>query len=230
MKGMRKFRRHTQKLWKQKGCSKSMTGGSCGCSAMPFSGLKGGSKKRRGSKRRGSRRNKKGGCTSCPLQQMQKGGCGSCASPVLLQNGGSHLPSMPSALVGAPWTPEISGWPGVAGQDGVTNNYSMNNYKPFDPQTQVMSERAGPLFLGEYTGGKRSGSKRSGSKRRGSKRRRGRKGKKGGGIIPQDLVNFGRTFTYGLGSAYNSINGYAAPVSPLPYKDQLVNTLNANQL
>jgi hypothetical protein len=45
--------------------------------------------------------------------------------------------------------------------------------------------------------------------------------KRGGGFIPQDLVNFGRTFTYGLGSAYNAINGYPQPVNPLPYKDQL---------
>jgi hypothetical protein len=47
--------------------------------------------------------------------------------------------------------------------------------------------------------------------------------KRGGGLIPQDLVNFGRTFTYGLGSAYNAINGYQQPVNPLPYKDQLTN-------
>jgi hypothetical protein len=221
MKRSRKSRnlyRHTQKLWKQKGCSKSMTrrGGGCNCK-LPFMG----------GKKMSSRRYKKGGgCSSCPLQQMQKGGCTSCSSSVLLQSGGSHLPSLPPALVGAPWTPAIGGWPGVAGQSGVTNHYSMNNYKPFDPQTQVMSERAGPLFLGKYTGGcgKCIGRKNRGRKSRGCKSR----GKRGGGLIPQDLVNFGRTLTYGLGSAYNSVNGYSQPVSPLPYKDQLVNTVNIN--
>ena len=46
----------------------------------------------------------------------------------------------------------------------------------------------------------------------------------GQGMIPQDLVNLGRSMVYGIGSAYNSLNGFPAPVNPLPYKDQLVNT------
>ena len=48
--------------------------------------------------------------------------------------------------------------------------------------------------------------------------------KRGGGILPQDLVNLGRNITYNLGSAYNAINGYPAPVNPMPYNDQLVNS------
>jgi hypothetical protein len=50
--------------------------------------------------------------------------------------------------------------------------------------------------------------------------------KKGGGIIPQDLVNLGQDFTFNLKSAYNSLNGYSAPVNPLPYKDQLPQSFN----
>ena len=46
---------------------------------------------------------------------------------------------------------------------------------------------------------------------------------KGGGILPEDLVNLGRDFTYNLKSAYNVMNGYKAPVNPLPFKDQLTN-------
>lgn len=40
---------------------------------------------------------------------------------------------------------------------------------------------------------------------------------KGGGIIPQGLVNLGRDLTYNMGSAYNALNGYSAPVNPAPY-------------
>jgi len=51
-----------------------------------------------------------------------------------------------------------------------------------------------------------------------------KKNKKGGtmsNFISQDFVNLGRQFQYGLGSTYNAIRGYAAPVNPLPWKDQL---------
>jgi hypothetical protein len=176
----------TQRLYKQKGCSKrGKRGGDCGCGA-PFGGkgpaMKGGN-----------------GCEMC-------------------MKGGSTLTPYPPqpAFVGAPWTGSISNWPGVGGQDGVTNHFSLNKYVPFDPVAGVMQERAGSLFLGEYTGGSKKKSKKSKKMSKMSKKR-------GGGLIPQDLVNFGRTFTYGLGSAYNSINGYQQPVNPLPYKDQLTN-------
>jgi len=175
-----------QRLYKQKGCSSSgkivKRGGGCGCGA-PFGG--------QGSAMKGG-----DSCTMCSLQQG-----GSTLSP---------YPPQP-AFVGAPWKADISNWPGVAGQDGVTNHYAMNKYVPFDPLAGVMQERAGSLFLGEYTGG---------SKKKSNKIKKMSK-KRGGGLIPQDLVNFGRTFTYGLGSAYNAINGYQQPVNPLPYKDQL---------
>lgn len=203
MKKMRKTRKSrknvkktkTQRLYKQKGCSSRSSvkrrskarGGSCGCGS-PFGG--------QGPTMKGG----DSGCTMC----MLKGG--STLSP---------YPAQP-AFVGAPWTGSISNWPGVAGQDGVTNHFAMNKYVPFDPVAGVMQERAGSLFLGEYTGGSK---KKSNKSKRMSKKR-------GGGLIPQDLVNFGRTFTYGLGSAYNAINGYQQPVNPLPYKDQLQNTVN----
>jgi hypothetical protein len=40
-------------------------------------------------------------------------------------------------------------------------------------------------------------------------------------FIGQDLLNLGRQFQYGVGSTYNAMRGYAAPVNPLPWKDQL---------
>ena len=170
----------TQRLYKQKGCSKRVKrGGGCGCGS-PFGGQ----------------------------GLAMKGGNNGC--PACLVKGGSTLSPYPAqpAFVGANWKGDISNWPGVAGQDGVTNHYALNKYIPYDPQTQVMQERAGSLFLGKYIGGGKNKSKKMTKKR-------------GGGLIPQDLVNFGRTFTYGLGSAYNAVNGYQQPVNPLPYKDQL---------
>ena len=194
MKTMKTRSTKTQRLYKQKGCSSTKTmgkrsrisrrGGSCGC-GMPFGG--------------------KG-----PAMKGGNAGCAMCLK------GGSTLSPYPPqpAFVGAPWKADISNWPGVAGQDGVTNHFSLNKYVPYDPVADVMQERAGSLFLGEYTGGRKKKSNKSKKMSKMSKKR-------GGGFIPQDLVNFGRTFTYGLGSAYNSINGYAQPVNPLPYKDQL---------
>jgi hypothetical protein len=46
--------------------------------------------------------------------------------------------------------------------------------------------------------------------------------KSGGGIIPQELINLGRGLGHTVQSAYNVLNGYEIPPSPLPYKDQLV--------
>jgi len=121
----------------------------------------------------------------------------------MLQNGGG----VPAPLVGSPWTPEISGWPGVAGIPGQTNYLSLNEYKNGDPQTQnIQFNRDNPMYP-----------------TKGGRGRHGRS-KKGGTLIPQDLLNLGRTLTYGLGSAYNNVNGYAQPVSPLPYQDQLRHT------
>ena len=40
-------------------------------------------------------------------------------------------------------------------------------------------------------------------------------------IIPQELTNLGRSVQFGLGGAYNAVNGYDAPVNPMPYKGQL---------
>ena len=49
---------------------------------------------------------------------------------------------------------------------------------------------------------------------------------KGGGLIPQDIVNLGRSITTGLGNIYNSVNGDNLTASPLPYKDQPISQNN----
>ena len=54
--------------------------------------------------------------------------------------------------------------------------------------------------------------------------------KRGGGFMPQDLVNLGRDASFNFKSAYNALNGYSAPVSPLPYKDQLSSSISSNRI
>ena len=131
-------------------------------------------------------------CSNC---RKQRGG--NCSACNLKMMGGNYNPSNhePGPFIGQSWTPSISGWPGVNGVGGDRNYLSQNLYKQ-DPQLMMK------------LGGKR-----------GKKTRRGKK-RKGGGLIPQDLVNLGRDLSYNTGSIYNALAGYPQPVNPLPYKDQ----------
>jgi hypothetical protein len=160
--------------------------GGCGC-GLPLSG--------------GSRRGKKGGF--CPM----------CAAPLLLAGGqkmkggsGNNGIPYPNGLVGSPWTPSSSGWPGVNGVSGDNNYLALNQYK-VDPQTAMIATGANPPF--SVGGGKRS---------------RKQKGGALSNLFSQDLINLGRQIQYGVGSAYNGITGYPAPVNPLPWKGQMPNT------
>ena len=58
----------------------------------------------------------------------------------------------------------------------------------------------------------------------GTRKTRKQKGGIMSNFLGQDLVNLGRQFQYNVGSTYNALNGYQAPVSPLPWKDQMVST------
>jgi hypothetical protein len=100
----------------------------------------------------------------------------------------------------------LVGAPWTASTKGNENYYSQNMYNKGDPQTSMMSERDQQTFKG------------------GSRKRRA------GGFIPDDLVNLGRSMVYGMGSAYNTLNGYSVPANPLPYKDQLVSTPSAKAM
>lgn len=47
----------------------------------------------------------------------------------------------------------------------------------------------------------------------------------GGGLIPQDLVNLGRSVGYGLSSLVSNVTGSVnKPVNPLPTKDQVIDS------
>jgi hypothetical protein len=153
------------------------------------------------------------GCSKSRVRNLRGGRelLGLRGGPVLGLRGGS-------ALVGSPWTPNVSSWPGVGGYDGQTNYYNLNKYAPFDPQQNIIQERMSG-------GGRRRKTKRH--RRRG--KRSTRHYQRGGfPLVPQDVTNFGSTMLYGLGSAYNGLVGTQQPVSPLPYQDQLPGGLNLN--
>lgn len=158
-----------------------------------------------------NRRRQKGGtgCGSCgcPLAPLswnkmisyanQSGGC-DCGSSH--QSGGA---SVPSPFVGSPWSVNL---PGAKGIDGVSNYY-----KPFNsdanPQLQMTMNDSGYNTKNSTVGGYKKKSR-------------------GGGLVPQDLVNLGRDINYNFKSAYNTLNGFPAPVDPAPYKGQLTGTLS----
>ena len=177
-----------------------------------------------------------GGNCGCGLQLgggSQKGGCGPmCAAPLAMLGGGKHrigckcstckktmkggsgnngIP-YPNGLVGSGWTPAISGWPGVDGING-NRNYLAPNMYPTDPQTEMIATGAQPPFS---IGGRR--------------RRKGQKGGTLSNFLGQDLINLGRQFQYGLGTTYNALAGYAGPVSPMPWRDQLPNSANISTI
>jgi hypothetical protein len=193
-------------------------GGSCGCGIPVMSG---------------------GSCSSCTAPLMsggrnKKGGCGTCGGGLMIggtrhrlackctsckskrggnMKGGNPGIPYPDGLVGKPWTPSISGWPGVDGIQGDRNYLALNNYHS-DPQTAMIYTGANPPFsIG-------------GSKGRTRKQRGGTLSN----FFTQDLINLGRQFQFGVGSAYNALAGYSSPVNPMPWKDQLPNTANLNTL
>jgi len=147
------------------------------------------------------------------LGTAQNGGtCDTCSNVPMFKGGSFYKPAapMPGPFIGQAWSPSIKGWPGV---DGISNNrnYLENNlYNHGDPQTMM----------------KLGGSK----KRSKSKSMNKSMNKRGGGLIPQDMVNLGRDLSFNFKSAYNALNGYSAPVSPLPYKDQLSGSISANRI
>ena len=147
-------------------------------------------------------------CSTCKGKK-QKGGNG---LPY-----GQGLPPMndipyPNGLAGAPWNPPIPDWPGVDGISGNRNHLDYNTYSPNDVSRQMIATGANPPFS---VGGTRIKS---------VKKSRKQKGGIMSNFLGQDLINLGRQFQYNVGSTYNALNGYQAPVSPLPWKDQMVST------
>lgn len=132
-------------------------------------------------------------------------------NPLTTQNGGSY----PNGLTGDSWTPSIQTWPGVNGVNGDSNHYDLNTYNNDVSRQMVDVGAAAPYTVGG--------------------RRRRRRYSKGGMLLGsnsffQDVANVGRQAQNGLGGVYNSLQGYAAPVSPMPWKGQLPNANNISML
>ena len=193
--------------------SQSQRGGNCGCGLQMGGGFGMGM---------GSGMGMGCGAGTCPYAAAQTGGshrigcrCSTCKTKQM--GGGSMLSNngipYPNGLVGSPWTPSSSGWPGVDGITGDRNYLGLNTYQPNDVSRQMIATGAQPPFS---IGGRKT--------RKGY--RRGRKGQKGGVIsnfLGQDLINLGRQLQNGVGTAYNGLAGYPSPVNPLPWKGQLEN-------
>lgn len=135
--------------------------------------------------------------------------CSQCKKKIM-KGGNAGIP-YPNGLVGTSWTPSVNGWPGVNGIVGDRNYYVNNSYDN-DVSRQMVDVGANPPFL---KGGKR-------------KQRRQRGGSYSN-FMGQDLINLGRQFQFGVGSAYNALAGYSAPVNPLPWKDQLSSKISLNR-
>jgi len=235
--------RKTQKVYNMIGCSHDCKtcGPNChcnpcrcakGCSGNCYLGKQMG-KKRRTMKHKGGSGCGSCGCPIAPMSwaQMQKFGGnkfphsyanvlqGNSILGAEGQNGGSFYkpaPPIPGPFVGQPWS--INNLPGS--NIDYNANY-LANYKNVvaqDPSYHQSMNDAGYNTLnskvGGYTYNKKHGKSSKSSSSSSSL-------KKGGGFLPQDLVNFGRGLSFNVNSVYNTLNGYKAPVNPLPYKDQL---------
>ena len=187
-----KSRTRKQKLWNQKGCSHTKCKSCYMCHMCSKT----------------SKCLKGGDSVIAPLSVSSNGTvggstCGTCMNPECSCASASEMMggSVPGPIVGGVWGSNPSQWPGANGVGGDRNLLPYNTYQPVDISRQMA-----------LRGGKKS--KKQIIKRRKSMR--------GGGIMPQDLLNLGRDFAFNMESAYNSIRGMPAPVNPLPYKDQLM--------
>ena len=159
----------------------------------------------------------RGGC-GCGLPSIVGGGkrqhrnlckCSSCKGMKGGMKGGNAGIPYPNGLVGSAWTPNVGGWPGINGVPGDSNYYPMNTYNN-DISRQMVDVGANPPFLNMKGGKKRQ------------------RGGVASNFLGQDLINLGRQFQFGVGSAYNALAGYSAPVNPLPWKGQLISKMPIN--
>jgi hypothetical protein len=133
--------------------------------------------------------------------------CIECKKNKKAMSGGNVGMTYPNGLVGQPI--EISKVNGLPGENGIPGdrNYNSNNTYNTDISRQMVNLDANPPLL-----------------------KGGKKKQKGGSFMPQELINLGRQFQFGVGSTYNALSGYKSPVNPLPWKDQLTNVNNRPNL
>lgn len=144
------------------------------------------------------------------------------------QRGGEVKP-----FIGESWTSSPATWPGVSGNDGVSNHYPLaNNVAPLPVST---TQEGGGLkcwskknksnkryvVCSGSKGQKRSSKRLRKKKQNGTRSKRLRKkkqkgGHKGGALAPQVLVNAGRSLLYNGQSLYNSALGVGGAHDPNP--------------
>ena len=219
----------TKKMRSNKHLKKGGSGcGPCGCPIMPlsWSEMRSEFMNKHGGQKGGLRNVMQGG----PLlgSSGQNGGMCSTACGVIPvipnQNGGSQFykPGPPALgpIVGEPWGTPVSQWPGVDGIGGNRNWLQYNNFETDVSRQMKLGGKKNMNTTSSLTSSSDSSSNSSSSSYTTF----------GGGLIPQDLVNLGSNTAFNFKSAYNAINGYPAPVNPLPYKDQLTDSLNASRI
>jgi hypothetical protein len=127
-----------------------------------------------------------------------------------------------SGPVGYPWkSNNISTWPGVKGIDNMSNHLDISKYGipsgPFDPpiSTTGMIVKRGGKKTKKKT--KKKPNKKTNKKTKKKPNKKTNKKRKGGGLIPQDLINIGRSVSYGIQNiASNYSSNSSIPVNPLP--------------
>ena len=157
------------------------------------------------------------------------GNCDVCNSiQVASQSGGNNvLKPLPGPFEGSAWGPNLK-WPGMNGIGGDENYFKPYNTNYGSTSYQLPADAdAGYLNPMSLVGGYRYNKSHSKTSSRATSN--SISSKRGGGLVPQDLVNLGRDFNYNLKTAYNAFNGYKAPVDPSPYKGQLTGTLSNNR-
>lgn len=137
----------------------------------------------------------------------QNGGCSQSGGKMFGLMPGQPIGEMPGPFIGAPIGSEVNTWPGVSEVPHNGNYYPANLYK-VDPQT--MMKLGGSI-------------KKSKSK---DKNKRNKILKGGLSLVPTVVTNIGRDFGFNFKSAYNALNGYKAPINPMPYNDQFPNSKN----
>ena len=169
-----------------------------------------------------------------PIVKDTGGTMGWLNSGQTIRGGGMTGPgtSYANGLVGSSWSSNPETWSGVNGVGGDGNHLSLNTYNN-DVSRQMLDIGANYPFNGMLSGGGLGRQRCGPDCGPGCKCRRGRgpsrghssnhkKTYRGGGLLPQNLVNVGRNFMNNIAASNNEMNGYAVPPKPMPYEGQLV--------
>ena len=167
-----------------------------------------------------------GSCSSCGQIPVIGGQIGGQTGG---QTGGGSFfkpaAPIPGPFTGSAWGASVNQWPGVNNIGGDRNylkSYDANNnIVSNDPALQMTMNDSGYKTLNSKVGGYKYGKNTSSVRS---------KSLRGGGLVPQDLINLGSDFSFNLKSTYNALNGYKAPVDPVPYKGQIPTSLNNNRI